>query len=277
MSTMALIFPGQGSHSMGMDEPYRDSELFERGLDLLGEDPFPRLEEGTRWQQPAVFLCSVCAWAEAGRPTAAAAAGHSLGEYAALVAAGALEFDAAMRLVELRAKVMAAAAEESPGGMVAMLGGDPDAVRRLADELGLVVANDNAPGQLVLSGDTEAVEQVVSRAGEEAGARSRTLSVSGPFHSEAMEPAVPPLRDALAEADFREPDFPVYSCATAAPFEDPAEELALNVIRPVRWRETVLAMRAAGVENFIELGPGQVLTGLLRRILPEQQVAGGVS
>src|SRR4051794_31043687 len=147
MSTMALIFPGQGSHSMGMDEPYRDSELYQRGIELLAEDPFPRLDEGTRWQQPAVFLCSVCAWSDAGRPAAAATAGHSLGEYAALVAAGALDFDAAVCLVELRAEAMAAAADASPGGMVAMLGGDAEGVRRLADELGLMVANDNAPGQ----------------------------------------------------------------------------------------------------------------------------------
>jgi [acyl-carrier-protein] S-malonyltransferase len=274
---MALIFPGQGSHSMGMDEPYRDTELFERGLELLTEDPFPRLEEGTRWQQPAVFLCSICAWAEAGKPEATAAAGHSLGEYAALVAAGALDFDAAVRLVELRAEVMDAAAKTSPGGMVAMLGGDSDAVRRLADELELVVANDNAPGQLVLSGDTEAIEQVMARAGDETGARSRKLDVSGPFHSKAMEPALPRLRDALNDTAFRAPAFPVYSCATAAPFEDPAEELAMNVVRPVHWRETVLAMRDAGVEHFIELGPGQVLTGLMRRILPEAKVAEGIS
>ena len=256
-----------------MDEPYRDTELFERGLELLGDDPFPRLEEGTRWQQPAVFLCSVCGWEAAGRPVADAAAGHSLGEYAALVAAGALDFDAAMRLVELRGAAMAKAAEANPGGMVAMLGGDADAVKRLAAELGLMVANDNAPGQLVLSGGHEAIDQVVARAGEEAGARARRLAVSGPFHSQAMKPVVAPLREALAAADFQKPAYPVFSCATAAPFDDPAEELAMNVARPVHWRETMLAMRAAGVESFVEPGPGQVLTGLLRRIFPEPRIA----
>jgi [acyl-carrier-protein] S-malonyltransferase len=277
MSTIALIFPGQGSHSMGMDEPYRDTELFERGLELLADDPFPRLEEGTRWQQPAVFLCSVCAWEAAGRPAAHAGAGHSLGEFAALVAAGALDFDAAVRLVELRAEAMAEAAEASPGGMVAMLGGDADGVRRLAGELGLVVANDNAPGQLVLSGAPEAIEAALARASEEAGARARRLAVSGPFHSQAMEPVVEPLRKALTEAEWREPVYPVFSCATAAPFDDPAEELAMNVARPVHWRETMLAMRAGGVEDFIELGPGQVLTGLLRRIFPEPKIASRVA
>src|SRR4051794_12681524 len=126
-STTALIFPGQGSHSAGMDDPYRGGELFERGLEVLGEDPFARLDEGTEWQQPAVFLCSVCAWEAAGRPEEAAAAGHSLGEFAALVAAGALEFEAAVGLVALRGRLMAGAAASPPGGMLAMLGGDADA------------------------------------------------------------------------------------------------------------------------------------------------------
>src|SRR6478609_11766236 len=129
MPTSALLFPGQGSHAEGMEEPYRGSPLFERGLDLLGHDPFERLSEGTRYQQPALFLCSVAAWdqwrSEEGEDDedageAIAAAGHSLGEYAALVAAGALQFDDAVKLVDERAAAMADAGERSAGGMVAM-------------------------------------------------------------------------------------------------------------------------------------------------------------
>ena len=242
-------------------------------MSLLGEDPFARLDEGTEWQQPAVFLCSVCAWEAAGRPEEAAAAGHSLGEFAALVATGALEFEAAVGLVSLRGRLMAEAAASPPGGMLAMLGGDADAVAALAAELGLLIANDNAPGQVVLSGPREQIERATERGPAETGARVRPLAVSGAFHSAQMEPVVDPMREALAAAGFTEPDFPVYSCATAAPFEDPAEELARNIVRPVHWRETVLALRAAGIDDFSELGPGRVLTGLVRRIVPKAEPA----
>jgi [acyl-carrier-protein] S-malonyltransferase len=264
-SRTALMFPGQGSQKRGMDDAHRGTELFERGLEILGEDPFPHLEESTRWQQPAVFLCSICEWEAAGRPDGAAALGHSLGEYAGLVAAGALDPEQALRLVDRRGQAMAAAADARPGGMVAVLGGEADAVGRLADELDLTVANDNAPGQVVLSGDRERIEEAADRASD-AGAKARILDVAGPFHSEAMEPALEPLREALDEAEFRAPRFPVYSCATAAPFSDPREELATNMLRPVRWREVVLAALADGIESFEELGPGRVLTGLVRRI-----------
>jgi [acyl-carrier-protein] S-malonyltransferase len=270
----ALMFPGQGSHKGGMESAHRGTELFERGLEVLGEDPFPHLDESTRWQQPAVFLCSVCDWDAAGRPSAAAALGHSLGEYAGLVAAGALEFEQALRLVDRRGQAMSAAAEAQPGGMVAILGADPEAVATLADALELTVANDNAPGQLVLSGPRERIEQAAERAGE-AGAKARVLDVAGAFHSTAMEPALDSLREALSDADFRAPRFPVYSCATAVPFSDPREELATNMIRPVRWREVVLAALAEGIESFEELGPGRVLTGLVRRIEAEAKVEVG--
>jgi malonyl CoA-acyl carrier protein transacylase len=273
MATTALIFPGQGSHSAGMDDAYRGGELFERGLELLEKDPFARLDEGTEWQQPAVFLCSVCAWDAAGRPEEAAAAGHSLGEFAALVAAGALDFEAAVGLVSLRGRLMAEAAASPPGGMLAMLGGDADAVAALAAELGLLVANDNAPGQVVLSGPLPQIDRATERGPAETGARVRPLAVSGAFHSAQMEPVVEPMREALAAAGFAEPAFPVYSCATAAPFEDPAEELARNIVRPVHWRETVLALREAGIDDFSELGPGRVLTGLVRRIVPQAEPA----
>jgi len=267
MAGDALLFPGQGSHAEGMDEPYRGSPLFERGLDLLGFDPFARLDEGTRTQQPALFLCSVTAWDEAGRPDAPAAAGHSLGEYAALVAAGGLGFEDAVRLVDARATAMDRAAQRAPGGMVAMLGGDQAAVHALSDRLGLVVANDNAPGQLVLSGPLTTVEEAAALARDEAEARARVLDVGGAFHSVLMEPAAADLEAALADTPVAPLRFPVYSNGSAAPFVDVRRELAENLLRPVRWRETLLALRATGIERFVELGPGAVLAGLVKRTL----------
>jgi [acyl-carrier-protein] S-malonyltransferase len=269
MPSSALLFPGQGSHAEGMDEPYRGSPLFERGLEVLGYDPFEQLSEGTRYQQPALFLCSVAAWdtwREEG-DEASAAAGHSLGEYAALVAAGALRFEDAVRLVDERASAMADAGEQNAGGMVAMLGGEGRSVRALASRLGLVVANDNAPGQLVLSGSVDALDEAEEAARDEAGARARRLDVTGAFHSPLMEPAAERLRAALEATPVAEPSIPVYSNGSAAPFVDVRRELAENLLRPVRWRETLLALRTARVERFVELGPGEVLTGLVKRTL----------
>jgi [acyl-carrier-protein] S-malonyltransferase len=273
MPSSALLFPGQGSHAEGMEEPYRGHPLLERGLELLGYDPFENLAQGTRYQQPALFLCSAAAWdawkAEAGDEAddAVAAAGHSLGEYAALVAAGALAFEDAVVLVDERADAMAEAGELRAGGMVAFLGGDARAVRALADRVGLVVANDNAPGQLVLSGTLDAIAAAEEVAREETGARARRIDVTGAFHSPLMEPAAARLRAALERTPVAPARLPVYSNGSAAPFTDVRRELAENLLRPVRWRETLLALRAAGVERFVELGPGAVLTGLVKRTL----------
>ena len=272
MPSSALLFPGQGSHAEGMEEPYRGHPVIERGLELLGYDPFERLAEGTRYQQPALFLCSVAAWDQwrsdaDDADEASAAAGHSLGEYAALLAAGALEFDDAVRLVDERAAAMADAGDNSPGGMVAMLGGDAQSVSALAERLGLVIANDNAPGQLVLSGAVDAVAEAEDLARDETGARVRRLDVSAAFHSPLMEPAADRLRAALEATPVHPMGIPVYSNGTARPFVDVRAELAENLLRAVRWRETLLALRTAGVERFVELGPGAVLTGLVKRTL----------
>jgi malonyl CoA-acyl carrier protein transacylase len=236
-----------------------------RGLDLLGFDPFAHLDEGTRYQQPAIFLCSVVAWERSGIVSPTAAAGHSLGEYAALVAAGALDFDAAVRLVALRADAMARAGQgDGAGSMVAVLGEDDAAVRAAAAEHGLTVANDNAPGQLVLSGRIEGIEAV-----DASPLRTRRLPVSGAFHSPLMAPAAQELAAALEQVELRAPRFPVISNGTAAPFVDPRAELVENLLSPVRWRETVLVLGDLGIEDFVELGPGRVLTGLVKRILRE--------
>ncbi len=264
MTSVAILFPGQGSHADGMDEGLRDDPLMARGLELLGFDPFARLHEGTRYQQPALFLCSVVAWERSGIAAPVAAAGHSLGEYAALVAAGALDFDAAVRLVALRGDAMARAGEASAGSMVAVLGEDDDAVLATAREHGLTVANDNAPGQIVLSGALAAVEAV------DAGPlRTRRLDVSGAFHSPLMAPAAEELAVALEQIEVRAPRFPVISNGTAAPFADVRAELVENLLSPVRFREIVLALRAMGADDFAELGPGRVLSGLVKRILRE--------
>jgi [acyl-carrier-protein] S-malonyltransferase len=254
MPATAILFPGQGSHAEGMEAPYRDHPLLERGLELLDYDPFDRLTEGTRYQQPALFLCSAAAWDES-RPAAAAAAGHSLGEYAALFAAGALRFEDALLLVDVRAAAMARAGELERGGMVAL------AARR-----NLIVANDNAPGQLVLSGRLAEVRAAEEEA-RDIGARARVLPVSGAFHSPLMAPASADVREALLRVEIAEPRIPVYSNGTAAPFADVRRELAENLLRGVRWRETLLALDAAGIEDFEEVGPGRVLTGMVKRTL----------
>jgi malonyl CoA-acyl carrier protein transacylase len=271
--SIAAIFPGQGSHAPDMDEPFRGRPAFERGLELLGFDPFERLDEGTRYQQPAIFLCSVSAW-DAWREDAPeeaaqvrAAAGHSLGEYAALVAAGVVTFDDALLLVAERAAAMADAGELAEGTMLAMLGGDDHAVRALAARLGLTIANDNAPGQLVLSGAVDAIAAADEAARAETGARARRLDVSGAFHSPLMQPAAARLAAALARVEIAPGLFPVYANGTAAPFVDVRRELAANLLRGVRWRETLLALRAAGVDRYVEHGPGAVLTGLVKRTL----------
>jgi [acyl-carrier-protein] S-malonyltransferase len=252
---VVAVFPGQGSHAPGMHLPHAGHPVLARGVELLGRDPFATLETGTLDQQPAIFLVSVAAWDECGlRP--AAAAGHSLGEYAALHAAGVLAFEDALRLVDVRARAMH---EAPPGGMVALLGPSFEEARGVAEAHGLVVANDNAPGQVVLSGPRAGIEAVAA-----SQRRARILPVSGAFHSPLMAGAADALRDALADVELGEPAFPVWSNGTARPFADVRAELVHNLLAPVRWRETVLALDG---HEFAEVGPGDVLAGLIRRTL----------
>jgi [acyl-carrier-protein] S-malonyltransferase len=266
--TSALLFPGQGSHSEGMHEPFRDHPLLARGIELLGFDPFSRLDEGTRTQQPALFLCSMAQWAsrEDHETDPLAAAGHSLGEYAALTAAGAIDFEDGVRLVRARAEAMAEAAARQPGGMVALLGGERDDVYELAADLELSLANDNAPGQIVLSGRMRGVDAAVRRAGE-IGCRARKLDVAGAFHSPLMAPAADALRAALDATPIQEPVFPVLSNGSTRPFQDIRTELAQNLLKPVRWREILLELQAMGATDYTECGPGSVLRGLVKRTL----------
>jgi malonyl CoA-acyl carrier protein transacylase len=251
-----------------MEAPFRDHPLLRRGIELLGFDPFDNLAEGTRSHQPALFLCSIAQWASRDERDEhpLAAAGHSLGEYAALTAAGAIDFEDAVRLVGARANAMAHAAQIEPGGMVAMLGGERDDVCELAAQLGLSLANDNAPGQIVLSGAIDAVDAAVDAAAA-IGCRARKLDVAGAFHSPLMAPAADALRQALEETPIREPAFPVLSNGSTRPFEDIRTELAENLLKPVRWREILVELQARGATDFVECGPGSVLKGLVKRTL----------
>jgi malonyl CoA-acyl carrier protein transacylase len=194
------------------------------------------------------------------------AAGHSLGELGALAAAGVLTLEDALRLVVLRGRLMAEA--DDRGSMLALLGGTPDNARAIAAAAEVTVANDNAAGQVVLSGDRAKLAEA-EEAAREYGVRAMPLDVAGAFHSPSMEPAVAPFRAALDDVALGEPRFPVYSCSTAAPFTDVRAELTAALTRPVRWRETFLAMLDAGAEDFVETGPGNVLSKLARRITRE--------
>jgi malonyl CoA-acyl carrier protein transacylase len=248
----------------------RCPQLLERCLELVGEDPFARVEESTRFQQPAIFCASIAGWrglSDDMKP--GAAAGHSLGELAALAAAGVFSVDDALELVVLRGRLMAEADER--GSMIALVGADDAEAAKVADAAGLTIANDNAPGQVVLAGDRDNFDRAEEAAGE-LGKRAIRLPVAGAFHSPSMEPAVAPFRAALDEAEVREPRFTVFSCASARPFADVRDELAGALIRPVRWRETFSAMHEAGATRFIEVGPGKVLARLAKRIVAGTKV-----
>jgi [acyl-carrier-protein] S-malonyltransferase len=260
----AALFPGQGSQTPDMRDlvAERAPELLERCIALVGEDPFARVDENTRYAQPAIFCASLAGW-DALDLEPAAAAGHSLGELAALAAAGVLTRADALELIVLRGKLMG---EARNGSMLALVGGTLEDAQAVAAAAGVTVANDNAPGQVVLSGDRDALERAQAAAAER-GRRTIPLKVAGAFHSPAMEPAVAPFRAALDEVEISEPRFPVFSCASAAPFADVRAELAATLTRPVRWRETVLALHEAGAREFVEVGPGDVLTKMNKRIL----------
>jgi len=260
----AALFPGQGSHTPEMRElvAQHAPELLERVTELVGEDPFARVQENTRYAQPAIFCASLAGW-DALDVQPSAAAGHSLGELSALAAAGVLKRDDALELVVLRGRLMG---EARNGSMLALVGASFEDAEAIARQGGVVVANDNAPGQVVLSGSLEALDET-ERVANERGTRVIRLDVAGAFHSPAMEPAVEPFRTALDAVEVSEPAFPVFSCASAAPFTDVRAELANALISPVRWRETVIAMHEAGAPSFVEVGPGKVLARMGKRIL----------
>jgi [acyl-carrier-protein] S-malonyltransferase len=271
----AILFPGQGSQTDDMREQVVRSrpDLLERVAEVVGDDPFARAADGTNFAQPAIFAASLAGWCGLGCPHGDFMAGHSLGELAALVAAGALVEDAGLRLVTLRGRLMhEAGLEAGDGGMVAMLGaGASEHAAEVAHAHGLTIANDNSPQQVVLSGARSELPGAVASA-KELGLRAMELDVSGAFHSPMMAPAVPAFEAALAETEFSEPVVPVISAVTAQPFTDPRRQLIDALTQPVRWRETMLALHELGAARFIEVGPGRVLTGLAKRTLRDVEL-----
>ena len=284
----AYVFPGQGSQAVGMGKDIYDNvpeakELFEKANESLGflitDIMFagtPEELKQTKVTQPAVFLHSVILAKALGvKPDAVA--GHSLGEFSALVVAGALSFEDGLKLVSKRAMAMQKCCEQQPGGMAAVLGLDDKTIEDVcaAVEGTVVAANYNCPGQLVISGADAAVDEACVKLKEAGARRALRLTVGGAFHSPLMEPARQELEAAIAEAEFMTPTCPVYQNVDAMPYTD-AEAIKKNLIAqltaPVRWTQIAEKMIADGVTEFTELGPGNVLQGLVSKVSREVAV-----
>jgi len=291
--TDAFIFPGQGSQSVGMGQELAAAfaaarHLFQEVDDALDQHLSRLMFEGpeadlklTENAQPAIMAASLAVLRvlekEGGlvlSETAAFVAGHSLGEYAALCAAGSLDVADTARLLKRRGQAMQEAVPVGEGAMAALLGLDLEVVAAIAEEAAgadgvCAAANDNAPGQVVVSGDLAAVERAIELAGEKGAKRCIMLPVSAPFHCALMAPAAEVMREALAATELAAPAVPLVANVTAAAVEDPdtiRDLLVEQVTAPVRWRECVLYMRDQGVDRLAEIGAGKILTGLARRI-----------
>jgi [acyl-carrier-protein] S-malonyltransferase len=269
----ALLFPGQGSQTDDMRETVERHrpDLLELAFEQVSLDLFERASDGTRWAQPAIYCAALAGWRELGTD-GDVMAGHSLGEITALVAAEAIGAEDGLRLVAARGRLMQEAAETTgDGGMTAVRARDDnrDAIAEVADEAGVSIANDNAPDQLVLSGAVGALDSAEELL-KERGVRAKRLPVAGAFHSPLMEPAVEPFRAAVQATAIAEPRVPVYSCVTAEPFDDIRERLVQAITNPVRWLEVLRALDARGVTDFVETGPGRVLTNLVKKSLARE-------
>ena len=269
-ATTAILFPGQGSQTSGMAAvtAAQRPDLLAQAREELGADPFEQIAAGTHFAQPAIYCASLAHYKQAGAPAGGQIAGHSLGELAALVAGGALAADEGLRLAVVRGRLMEEAAGQSPGGMMAVLGGEDAVVRELAAGLELTVANDNAPGQVVLSGASEALSEARKKARAD-GMKAIRLPVTGAFHSPLMASAAEKFRAELERVEFAAPSVPVFSSTAAAPFAEPRDGLAAALTQPVIWQATLKRLRADGAATFLETGPGDVLTGLVRRTLDD--------
>jgi [acyl-carrier-protein] S-malonyltransferase len=285
--SVAWVFPGQGSQEVGSGADLYEASpaarrIFERADSTLGfplsdlcfHGPEDVLRQ-TINAQPAIMAVSL-ACLEAAREASllgepAFVAGHSLGEYTALVAAGVLGAEEGLRLVRERGRLMQMAGEERPGAMAALLGLDEEAAAALCGETGAQVCNLNAPGQIVIGGTLAAVEAAVGLARQRGARRAVPLNVSGAFHTDLMASAVEGMARALQGAALRDPRVPVIANGSARPLtsaEQVREELIYQLGHPVQWQRSVEHMASAGVQTFIEMGPGKVLTGLIRRIVP---------
>jgi [acyl-carrier-protein] S-malonyltransferase len=239
-------------------------------VQALGVDPFDCLDHGTAYLQPAIYCASLAHLRGHGEPVADYYAGHSLGEITALVAAGAISDMDGLELVIRRGRLMQRASDEPPAGAMLAIALDTDTAGRIAGPLGLTVANDNSPQQAVLSGPAPAIAQAASEI-KARGLRAYQLPIKGAFHSPALQGIVEEYRSALAQITIRAPRRPVLSCVTAEPFKDPRAELARSLTSGVRWREVLLALHSNGVTQFLETGPGRVLSGLARKTLTDIQ------
>ena len=268
-STSAVLFPGQGVGDASSRELVAAvrPDLLDLAAELVGEDPFERMSEGTAFAQPAVYGESIAGYEQHGRPAAEYFAGHSLGEVGALAAAGAIDDADGLRIVVARGRAMEDAAERGePGGMLAV-GSDRDGAAALAAEHGLTLVNENSPNQFVLSGPLPAIE-AAEAAAKSSGVRAKKLAVAGAFHTEAMATGVEPFRTALDRIDFSRPEAPVISSTTAEPFgDDVRDALASSLVSPIRWTMVLGRLGVLGVTRYLDVGPGKVLAGLVRRTL----------
>ena len=293
----AFIFPGQGSQSVGMGKALAESSnvarhLFEEVDEALRQKLTRLMAEGpqdeltlTENAQPAIMANAVATFRVSGISIDRAdfVAGHSLGEYSALCAAGSFDVPTAARLLKLRGQAMQRAVPVGEGAMAALLGASVEIAQAVAEAAAqgevCVVANDNDPSQVVISGHRGAVERALDIAKEKGAKRAILLPVSAPFHSPLMEPAAREMDEALAEVEIDEPAVPLYANVTAAPVEEPAEIRRLlveQVTGMVRWRESVAAMAEAGVDHFVEFG-GKVLGPMVKRIAPDARVSSVVT
>lgn len=280
----AYVFPGQGAQFSGMGKDLYDNslkarEMMERANEILGfritDIMFSGSDEdlrATKVTQPAIFLHSVClARCSDDLPAPDMVGGHSLGEFSALVACGAVDFESALRLVAVRASEMQKCCEANPGGMAAIIGLPNEKVEEIcAGTSGIVIpANYNCNGQVVISGEKQAVEAACEALKAAGAKRALPLSVSGAFHSPLMEAARVELGKAIEKTEVKTPSCPIYQNVTAKPETDPArikENLLQQLTSPVKWTQTVENMLADGATIFRELGPGNVLQGLIKRI-----------
>jgi [acyl-carrier-protein] S-malonyltransferase len=265
----ATLFPGQGVGDASSRELVAETrpDLLELASELVGEDPFERIADGTAFAQPVVYCASLAGFERLGRPDADYLAGHSLGEISALAAAGAIDDRDGLRIVVARGRAMEEAARAGePGGMLAV-GSDRAGADALAADHGLVLANENSPEQFVLSGPLPGIESALAAA-KAGGVRAKRLAVAGAFHTPAMEPGVDPFRSALDDVEFQPPTVPVVSSTTAEFFDDdPREALAASLISPIRWTSVSRKLSDLGVGRFLDVGPGKVLAGLVRKTI----------